>query len=138
MQFSAAVEFSNGKNYIFDFEIAGDESTIVYDDIEDAIDKVVEKECRTSEDDLDYKIVDVVNYNDGVSYPVVPDDKTENELECEFPSGTKILILSRACYRLTPECRLWLELKDIGIIDKDAPFEFNKYHKLVKEGFKYA
>lgn len=138
MQFSAVVEFSDGENYTFDVEVAGDKSTIVYDDVEDAIYKAVEKEYPTYDDDPDYKIVDIVNYNDGVSYPVVPDDKTKAELELEFDPGTKVLILPRACYALTPECRLWLELKDTGIIDEDAPFEFDKYHEMVKKGFKYA
>lgn len=139
MQFSAVVEFSDGENQTFDFEISGDESVIVYDDVEDAVYKAVEKEYSVYEgDDIDYKIVDVVLYKDGVPCPVVSDDKTKDELKREFSPGTKILILGRARYALTPECKLWLELKDAGIIDEDTPFEFDKYHEMVKKGLKYA
>ena len=43
----------------------------------------------------------------------------------------KYLVLPDARYSLTPEAKLWMDLKKNGIIDEDAEFDFEKYHKMV-------
>ena len=83
-------------------------------------------------DNEPYKVIDiVVNDVDG-SWPVFPDDadieKLRRELDVE-----KFAVLPWARYGLTPECKLWMAMKEDGIVDEDEPFDYEKYHKLVSD-----
>ena len=137
LSFSAVVEFAgDSSNETFDVEVASDINSLVYDDVENAICDAVDAKHGYSLDDFEdaapYKIVDIVINEDGESYPVVPEDADLEKLDNEI-DASKYLVLPWARYALTPEAKLWMKMKDEGIIDEDAPFDFEKYHRLVND-----
>ena len=135
--FSAIVQLKNGFEDQIDVTLDKKATDLTYDEVYDAICNAVDAEYMFSikdfetEDDSPYNIVDIVINEDGESYPVISDS---DDVEQFTNSGyQKILVLPNAQYSLTPECKMWLKLKESGIIDKDAPFDFAKYHALVKQ-----
>lgn len=140
--FSAVVEFNDGFEDTYDVELDKDICELTYDEVENAICNLVEKEHHyvfTDEDfanpkfKLPYKIVDIVINVDGNSYPVVPEDFDDTELK-QSNVYEKYLVLPYARYSLTPECELYMDLISKGLIDKDSsPFDFDTYHSLLKQ-----
>lgn len=135
--FSAVVEFADdNSNETFDVEIDKSIETLTYDEVESAIYDAVDNKHGYVEEDFEddvapYKIVDLVVNDNGESYPVVPEDadlkKLDKELDIE-----KYLVLPWARYSLTPECKLWIIMKDNDLIDENEPFDFKTYHDLIE------
>ena len=144
--FSAVVELPN--NYVnsevtIDVEFDKDEEHLTYDEVENAvydkIDKMLgyqsygdEEEYESGREDYPTIISLVINANDGESYPVISESMDDSELKKD-KAFSKYLVLPDAKYYLTPECKLWMELKKEGILDEDAPFEFEKFHTLLEK-----
>lgn len=97
----------------------------------DAVDKKHGYTINDFEDDSPYSIVSIVINEDDESYPVISETDDDSELK---QSGVynKYLVLPWALYELTDEAKLWMKLKENGIIDEDEPFDFEKYHSLVE------
>ena len=139
--FSAVVEFNDGFEDTYDIELDKDICELTYDEVEDAIRNLVEKEHHyvfTDEDfenpnfKLPYKIVDIVINDEGNSYPVVPEDFDDSELK-QSNVYEKYLVLPYARYSLTPEYKLYMNLISKGLIDSDSLFDFEKYHSLLSK-----
>ena len=139
--FSAVVELPKDlygcNETTLDIELDKDEEHLTYDEVEDAIYNRVDEiygpityddDC----DDEDYpQIVSIVINCDDGSYPVISESMDDSELKNDN-AFEKFLVLPDACYSLTPECQLWLDLKKEGILDEDAPFEFEKFHRMIE------
>ena len=145
--FSAVVELPDDYNHsevTVDVEFDKDEEHLTYDEVVDAVYKTVDKvfSCRSYEDNEeeyefereDYPTIVslVINADDGESYPVISESMDDSELKKDN-AFSKYLVLPEARYYLTPECKLWMELKKEGIISKDEPFEFEKFHKIIEK-----
>ena len=145
--FSAVVELPDDYNrseVTVDVEFDKDEEHLTYDEVVDAVYDTVDKvfSCRSYEDDEeeyefereDYPTIVslVINADDGESYPVISESMDDSELKKD-KAFSKYLVLPEARYSLTPECKLWMELKKEGILDEDAPFEFEKFHKMLEK-----
>ena len=135
--FSAVVEFADDNtNDTIDIELDKDISSLTYDEVEEAICNEVDQKYGFSiedfEDDDPYRIVDLVINEDGESYPVVPEDADLKTLDKEL-DVKKYLVLPWARYSLTPECKLWMKMKENGFVGEDEPFDFETYHKLVED-----
>jgi len=138
ISFSAMVMFlDDGEEETFDVELSKKFEDLTYDDVIDAIYNVVDERYGYTIEDFEdrdnepYKVIDiVVNDVDG-SWPVFPDDvdveKLKKELDVE-----KFAVLPWARYGLTLECKLWMAMKEDGIVDEDEPFDYEKYHSLVE------
>ena len=143
--FSAVVklpESIGGEEATIDVELDKDEMHLTFDEVEDAILAKVEDEYGFSiasldEDDIDDDskfptvISIVINKDDG-SYPVIAESIDDKAL-AKSKVFDKYLVLPYAIYGLTPECKLWMQLKESGVIDADAPFDFDKYHSIIKK-----
>ena len=137
LSFSAVVEFADDNtNDTIDIELDKDISSLTYDEVEEAICNEVDQKYGFSiedfEDDDPYRIVDLVINEDGESYPVVPEDADLKTLDKEL-DVKKYLVLPWARYSLTPECKLWMKMKENGFVGEDEPFDFETYHKLVED-----
>ena len=145
--FSAVVELPDDygcSEVTVDVEFDKDEEHLTYDEVVDTVYDTVDKvfSCRSYEDDEeeyefereDYPTIVslVINADDGESYPVISESMDDNELKKD-KAFSKYLVLPEARYSLTPECKLWMELKKEGILDEDAPFEFEKFHKMLEK-----
>ena len=145
--FSAVVELPDDygcSEVTVDVEFDKDEEHLTYDEVVDAVYDTVDKvfSCRSYEDDEeeyefereDYPTIVslVINADDGESYPVISESMDDSELKKD-KAFSKYLVLPEARYYLTPECKLWMELKKEGILDEDAPFEFEKFHKMLEK-----
>lgn len=148
--FSAVVKlpkdnYYNVEDFTVDVELDKDEEHLTYDEVVDAaynelfyqlpVLKEEVDESDIDDDDAWPTIVDlVVNSPDGESYPVVSESMTDKIAVLDKDkSYTKYLVLPDARYSLTPECLLWMQLKEEGIIDEDAEFDFEKYHRMVEK-----
>ena len=136
LSFSAVIEFADdNSNETFDVEIDKGLDNLTYDEVEDAIWNAVDKKhgytSEDFEDDSPYSIVDLVVNEDGESYPVVPEDVDVSKLDKEL-DVKKYLVLPWARYTLTPECKLWMTMKDNGLIGEDEQFDYEVYHELVE------
>ena len=145
--FSAVVELPYDYDYnevTVDVEFDKDEEHLTYDEVEDAvydkIDKMLgyqsygddEEEYEFEREDYPTIVSLVINADDGESYPVISESMDDGELKKD-KAFSKYLVLPNAKYYLTPECKLWMELKKEGILDEDAPFEFEKFHKMLEK-----
>ena len=144
--FSAVVELPDDYNHnevTVDVEFDKDEEHLTYDEVVDAVYYKVDKMFgyKSYEDEEEYEfereyyptIVSlVINADDGESYPVISESMDDSELKKD-KAFSKYLVLPEARYYLTPECKLWMELKKEGILDEDAPFEFEKFHKMLEK-----
>jgi len=140
--FSAVVELPEdyGRDEItIDVELDKDEEHLTYDEVEDAIYSKVDIMFGSTYGDDGYEREDypsivniVINADDGESYPVISESMDDSDLKKDT-AYTKYLVLPDAHYSLTPECKLWMELKKEGILDEDAPFEFEKLHKILEK-----
>ena len=143
--FSAVVELPNnyGQDEItVDVVFDKDEEHLTYDEVEDAIYRKVdelyhympESDEDLYEDDEDWPTIIsiVINADDGESYPVISESMDDSELKKD-KAFSKYLVLPDAIYSLTPESKLWMNLKKNGIIDNDAEFDFEKYHAMIKD-----
>jgi len=134
--FSAVVMFlDDGKEETFDVEIDTPIENLTYDAVEEAIWNAVDEKYGYDVEDFEddnapYEVIDIVVNEDGESYPVVPEDKID-KLDVEL-DAKKYLVLPWAKYSLTPECKLWMTMKENGIVDEDEPFDYEKYHSLVE------
>lgn len=142
--FSAVVELPKdyGPNEVtVDVELDKDEEHLTYDEVEDAIYDKVDKMFYYMRDSIDDEIDDeredyptivslVINADDGESYPVISESMDRSELDSSNVY-TKYLVLPDATYSLTPEALLWMQLKENGIIGKDTPFDYDKYHRII-------
>ena len=117
-----------------DVELDKDEEHLTYDEVEDAIvQEALKKYCYDNLDDEDYPyILDLVINKDGESYPVVSESMDDSKLRAS-KEYTKYLVIPEAQYELTPEAKLCMQLKHEGIIDADAPFDFEKYHSILEK-----
>ena len=136
LSFSAVVEFADDNtNDTIDIELDKDISSLTYDEVEEAICNEVDQKYGFSiedfEDDDPYRIIDLVINEDGESYPVVPEDADLKTLDKEL-DVKKYLVLPWARYSLTPECKLWMKMKENGFVGEDEPFDFETYHKLIE------
>ena len=127
LSFSAVVEFEDDNtNDTIDIELDKDISSLTYDEVEEAICNEVDQKYGFSiedfEDDEPYHIVDLVINEDGESYPVVPEDADLKTLDKEL-DVKKYLVLPWARYSLTPECKLWMKMKENGFVGEDEPFD---------------
>ena len=140
--FSAVVELPEdyGRDEItIDVELDKDEEHLTYDEVEDVIYSKVDIMFGSTYGDDGYEREDypsivniVINADDGESYPVISESMDDSDLKKDT-AYTKYLVLPDAHYSLTPECKLWMELKKEGILDEDAPFEFEKLHKILEK-----
>ena len=134
--FSAVVMFlDDSEEETFDVEIGKSVESLTYDEVEEAIWNAVDEKYGYDiedfeEDNAPYEVIDIVVNEDGESYPVVPEDKID-KLDVEL-DAKKYLVLPWAKYSLTPECKLWMTMKENGIVDEDEPFDYEKYHSLVE------
>ena len=128
---------------IVDIELDKDIDNLTFDEVEDAIYRKANEEYEIEEPDIDEvdeydeddftEIINIViNEDDGESYPVIAESMDATELK-KSKVYSKFLVLPDAVYSLTPECKLWMQLKEQGIIDEDAAFDYEKYHKLVED-----
>ena len=145
--FSAVVELPknyNNEEVTVDVMLSKGIDELTYDEVEDAIYDKVDKEYGIEHglDDIDelddnefaHILSLVVNDDDGESYPVLSESMDDSELKAS-KAYSKYLVLPNAVYSLTPEAKLWAELKSNGIIDDDAPFDFEKYHKIISSAY---
>ena len=146
--FSAVVEIPYDYDYDYnevtvDVEFDKDEEHLTYDEVVDAVyykvDKMFSYKSYTDEEEYEFEREDyptivslVINADDGESYPVISESMDDSELKKD-KAFSKYLVLPEARYYLTPECKLWMELKKEGILDEDAPFEFEKLHKMLEK-----
>ena len=144
--FSAIVELPNAycnEEVTVDIELDKDIDHLTYDEVEDAIYTKTIKEHGISEPDVydndDYDDADfchiiniVINEKDGESYPVISESMDDSKLKSS-KTYSKFLVLPDALYSLSPECKLFMQLKEQGIIDEDAAFDYDKYHKILEE-----
>lgn len=134
--FSAVVMFLDDcEEETFDVEIGKPVESLTYDEVEEAIWNAVDEKYGYDVEDFEddnapYEVIDIVVNEDGESYPVVPEDKID-KLDAEL-DVKKYLVLPWAKYSLTPECKLWMTMKENGIVDEDEPFDYEKYHSLVE------
>ena len=105
----------------------------MYDVVCDAVDREYKLDCALEDEDGEppYEVIDIVINVNGESYPVVSEVHDVNKLREE--GYEKILVLPDALYSLTPECKIWMELREAGIIGSDAPFDYAKYHAIAKQ-----
>ena len=145
--FSAVVELPQSYDQdeiTVDVELDKDEEHLTYDEVEDAIYKKVDElyhympesiddlyECYDEDEEWPSIVSIVINTDDG-SYPVISESMDDSELRKDT-AFSKYLVLPDAIYSLTPEAELWMNLKKNGIIGEDAPFDFEKYHKMIKD-----
>ena len=144
--FSAVVELPDDygcSEVTVDVEFDKDEEHLTYDEVVDAVyykvDKMFGYKSYTDEEEYEFEREDyptivslVINTDDGESYPVISESMDDSELKKD-KAFSKYLVLPEARYSLTPECKLWMELKKEGILDKDTPFEFEKFHKMLEK-----
>lgn len=140
--FSAIVKLPyDNKEVVVDVELNKDEEHLTYDEVEDAIYDKIQKKYNSPDSSIDIdelenydypEIIDIVINVDGESYPVISESMDDKELK-KNESFTKYLVLPDAIYSLTPEAELWMNLKKTRIIDENEPFDFEKYHKMVKD-----
>ena len=146
--FSAVVEIPYNYDYDYnevtvDVEFDKDEEHLTYDEVVDAVyykvDKMFGYKSYEDEEEYEFEREDyptiislVINADDGESYPVISESMDDSELKKD-KAFSKYLVLPEARYYLTPECKLWMELKKEGILDEDAPFEFEKFHKMLEK-----
>ena len=146
--FSAVVEIPYDYDYDYnevtvDVEFDKDEEHLTYDEVVDAVyykvDKMFGYKSYEDEEEYEFEREDyptivslVINADDGESYPVISESMDDSELKKDN-AFSKYLVLPNARYYLTPECKLWMELKKEGILDEDAPFEFEKFHTLLEK-----
>lgn len=136
--FSAVVMFlDDGEEETFDVELSKPVEELTYDEVDDAVCQAVDEKYGYTakdfedEDYVPYNVIDIVVNEDGESYPVVPEDADIEKLKAEL-DVKKFLVLPWAKYALTPECKLWMKMKETHIISEDEPFDYMKYHKLVE------
>lgn len=135
--FSAVVDTVDYGEVAIDVELPKNECDLTYDEVYDAICNEVDEKYGYSDLDFEdgnmpYEIIDiVVNADDGESYPVISEDADDTELK-KSKTFSKYLVLPWATYALTPEAQLWMNLKKNGIIDEDAEFDYEKYHKILE------
>lgn len=110
------------------------EDDLTYDEVIDAVyNKCQDETCLDPDYDDGVEIIDlVINDEDGNSYPVVSESMDSTELK-ESMVYDKFLVLPDARYELTPEAKLWMAMKESGIVDKDSPFDFEAYHSILKK-----
>lgn len=135
--FSAIVSFPNGDEETYDVVINKKDIELTYDEVEEAIMQAIDDKHGFTLDDYDdkspYKIVDIViNSEDGESYPVLHEDDDDSKLK-KSNTYAKYLVLPYAQYSLTPEAKLWMDMKNSGLIDEDVEFDYEKFHKLIKD-----
>lgn len=139
LSFSAVIEFtSDHSNDTIDVTVSKSLDDLTYDEVEDAVYTAVDKRYGYSAEDFidddrkcPYSIVDIViNADDGV-WPVVSETADIKGLK-KTSSFEKFLVLPWATYGLTPECALWMAMKEDGSVDADEPFDYDKYHALVE------
>ena len=144
--FSAVVELPDDygcSEVTVDVEFDKDEEHLTYDEVVDAVyykvDKMFGYKSYEDEEEYEFEREDyptivslVINADDGESYPVISESMDDSELKKD-KAFSKYLVLPEARYSLTPECKLWMELKKEGILDEDAPFEFEKFHTLLEK-----
>ena len=144
--FSAVVELPYDYDYnevTVDVEFDKDEEHLTYDEVVDAVyykvDKMFGYKSYEDEEEYEFEREDyptivslVINADDGESYPVISESMDDSELKKD-KAFSKYLVLPEARYYLTPECKLWMELKKEGILGEDAPFEFEKLHKILEK-----
>ena len=144
--FSAVVELPDDydrSEVTVDIELDKDEEHLTYDEVVDAVyykvDKMFGYKSYEDEEEYEFEREDyptivslVINADDGESYPVISESMDDSELKKD-KAFSKYLVLPEARYYLTPECKLWMELKKEGILGEDAPFEFEKLHKILEK-----
>ena len=138
--FSAMIYVPTTKREIpIDVEFDKDEYSLTYDEVENAIyDKLNDEygidDCSMNMPDADVpQILDIViNADDGNQYPVISESMDDTELK-KSKTFDKFLVLPDATYTLTQECKLWMSLKEDGIINANEEFDFDKYHALVEK-----
>lgn len=136
--FSAMVMFlDDSEEETFDVELSKKLEDLTYDEVIDAIYDAVDKKYGYTSEDFEevgnepYKVIDIVVNDEDGTWPVVSEDadieKLKKELDVE-----KFAVLPWARYGLTPECKLWMAMKEDGIVGEDEPFDYEKYHALVE------
>lgn len=137
--FSAVVKFDDGHEDTYDITLNKGIDALTYDEVVNAFDDAVDKSMGYSFSDdevmdpdfkLPYEIVDIVINEDGESYPVVAEDADTSALS-KSTVFEKYLVLPYATYSLTPECKLWMKLKENGMLKEDAPFDYDTYHDML-------
>jgi len=138
--FSAIVMFlDDGEEETFDVEIHKPVEELTYDEVESAIYDAVDTKYGYVEEDFEngsssYDVISIVVNDGDESYPVLSESDDDSSIK-KSKVYSKYLVLPWAKYSLTPECKLWMKMKENGIVDEDAPFDYEKYHILV-EGIK--
>ena len=129
-KFIAVIEFKDGHNDTIDVdidtsEIDESELGLTYDDVEFAVMLAVDARYGYSPDDSqEYSIEEIrIECDDGM-WPVVREtDKERREKFHADHIESKMLVLPEACYSLTPECKMFLEMQKARVIADDASFE---------------
>ena len=137
-RFSAIVSFPDGSEETYDVTLDKKDVDLTYDEVEQAVMQAVDAKHGFTIDDYEddeilYDIIEiVVNNEDGESYPVICEDDDDSELK-KSKAYTKYLVLPAATYTLSPEAKLWMNMKESGLIDEDTDFDYEKFHKLIKD-----
>lgn len=133
--FSANVVFKDGFDETIDVVIDKDETSLTYDEVENAIYDAVDNKHHfvdvDFEEDAPYHVSDIMVLTDEGIYPVVPEDFDMKAIDND-KQYDKYLVLPYARYSLTPECKLWMKMKENGILDEDEEFDYDEMHKLVE------
>lgn len=114
-------------------EAGKDETSLYWDDVDDAA--YVEAMKMYPSDSfpkMTVKEILIEKDFDGKKEvcPIIPESKV-----AEYEKSQKyhaFLALPEYTYQLTPECELWMTLKEHGLIDEDSEFDFDKYHKILE------
>lgn len=134
--FSANVVFKDGEDDTVDVELDKSEVDLTYDDVEAALFDAVDKKHGYTfedweEDEAPYYFTDIMVLADDGIYPVVPEDY-DTKLIDNDKQYDKYLMLPYARYSLTPECKLWMKMRENGILEEDDEFDYDEMHKLVE------
>lgn len=124
----------NSKNGInIEFDLPKDkEEDLVWDDVEDALLKAVERDISIEVAE-NAEILEINIVKDRNKYPVISESQSKDKklIDRLSKDADKILILPEYKYSITPEYKLWLKLFEQGIVNEDDKFDFNKMTELL-------
>lgn len=141
--FSAVVTLPyHNEEVVIDVDLDKDEEHLTYDEVEDAIYDKIQLKYNLPDrsipidelNDEDYpNIVDIVINVNGESYPVISESMNEKKKQLKKDKAyEKYLVLPEATYALTPECKLWMNMMDKGLLDRNAEFDYDKMHQILE------
>jgi len=134
--FSATVELGpdNAKTVRFDIEKPECGENLTYDEVESRaygeIEKLYPYEFYPKSE---LKKLEIYCSESDEWCEVLSESDEKRIKELTSDGKNRILILPDATYSLTPECKLWMELKDSGILDEDSEFDYGKMKNILNK-----